>query len=294
MLSDDECKTWKYKLLLDERTGVSYPDAKESDDGYIYITYDRERGAYLDSLDQVYSQAREILLAKITENDIINGKIVDEESKLKCVISKLGEYALESENPFNEEIRLDADALAQKISGMSRNEVMDFIVRHYGLNCASMHIVENAKLDMLIENWDTSSCDREEVARNILSLLNSITERSPKEVPIVNRVKSLMQDHLQDDLSVKEISERLGMSMYYMCHLFKRETGITIVDYKKELKIIKAKDLLVNTDKRITDIAQECGFGGDSYFCKVFLEHELLSPTQYRTFCKKKVYGGDK
>ena len=61
MLSEDECKTWKYKLLLDERADVSYPDAKEAEDGYIYITYDRERGAFLDSLDKVYSQARELL-----------------------------------------------------------------------------------------------------------------------------------------------------------------------------------------------------------------------------------------
>ena len=100
MLSEDDCKTWKYKLLLDERVGVSYPDAKESEDGYIYVTYDRERGAFLNSLDEVYSQAREILYAKITENDIINGKIVDSNSKLKCVISKLGKHASEKEIVF--------------------------------------------------------------------------------------------------------------------------------------------------------------------------------------------------
>lgn len=46
MLSEDEGKTFPYKLLLDERE-VSYPDAKEADDGFIYVTYDRERGSYL-------------------------------------------------------------------------------------------------------------------------------------------------------------------------------------------------------------------------------------------------------
>ena len=88
---------------------------------------------------------------------------------------------------------------------------------------------------------------------------------------------------------MKIIAQKLGVSMYYMCHLFKQETGITIVDYKKEMRIIKAKNLLVNTDKKITDIAQECGFGGDSYFCKVFAEHELVSPSQYRDLYKKKL-----
>lgn len=76
MLSEDEGKTWKYKLLLDERNDVSYPDAVEAEDGYIYITYDRERGDFQNSLTQVYEKAREILMAKITEQDIINGTVI--------------------------------------------------------------------------------------------------------------------------------------------------------------------------------------------------------------------------
>lgn len=100
-LSEDECKTWKHKLTFDEREFVSYPDAAVAD-GYIYITYDRERGAFLKSLEEAYSSAREVLYAKITEDDIINGKICDSGSKLKCVISKLGKYAKVEEDPFGE------------------------------------------------------------------------------------------------------------------------------------------------------------------------------------------------
>jgi transcriptional regulator GlxA family with amidase domain len=97
-----------------------------------------------------------------------------------------------------------------------------------------------------------------------------------------------LQSSLEEDISVREMAKKLGVSMYYMCHLFKNQTGITIIDYKNELKIIKAKNLLVNTDKKITEIAQDCGFGSDSYFGKVFMEHEGLSPSQYRSFCNKK------
>ncbi|MCL2517478.1 MAG: glycoside hydrolase [Oscillospiraceae bacterium] len=80
MLSDDECQTWKWKLLLDERNQVSYPDAAFDDDGNIYIIYDRERYA-----------AREILMAKITEEDIMNGSLISEGSELKRIINKIGE-----------------------------------------------------------------------------------------------------------------------------------------------------------------------------------------------------------
>jgi hypothetical protein len=98
LLSDDDGKTWTKGLMLDERSGVSYPDAKEADDGYIYITYDRERGCFKEDLATAMADAREILMAKITEKDILAGQLTDEGSFLQGIISKLGEYA--DEDPF--------------------------------------------------------------------------------------------------------------------------------------------------------------------------------------------------
>lgn len=77
MLSDDDGQTWPYTLLLDERKEVSYPDAKEADDGYIYVTYDRER-----------IKKREILMARFTEEDILKGEIKSKKGKLKILVNK--------------------------------------------------------------------------------------------------------------------------------------------------------------------------------------------------------------
>ena len=98
LLSEDDGKTWPYKLLLDGRNDVSYPDAVEAADGYIYITYDRERGCFKEDLATAMADAREILMAKITEKDILAGQLTDEGSFLQGIISKLGEYA--DEDPF--------------------------------------------------------------------------------------------------------------------------------------------------------------------------------------------------
>ena len=101
MLSEDEGKTFPYKLLLDERE-VSYPDAKEADDGFIYVTYDRERGSYLSNMKEVMASAREILIAKITEEDIISGSLANTNSYLKKIASKLTDYDGEDKDPFHE------------------------------------------------------------------------------------------------------------------------------------------------------------------------------------------------
>jgi len=76
-ISDDEGRSWIGGLLLDKRSGVSYPDGTQSTDGMIYLIYDYRRGD-----KYALGNDREILCAVITEEDIIAGKLVNENSRL--------------------------------------------------------------------------------------------------------------------------------------------------------------------------------------------------------------------
>jgi len=77
MLSKDDGTTWEGFLLLDERDNVSYPDGVETEDGRIYIIYDRER--YKD---------KEICLAVFREEDVLAGKRVTADARLKVTIEE--------------------------------------------------------------------------------------------------------------------------------------------------------------------------------------------------------------
>lgn len=90
MLSDDDGRTFSAKILIDGRSNVSYPDVCEDDAGNIYIIYDRERGAKYQKDVDYTDYAREILMAKITEDDIRAGGIVSDGSRLKAVVTALG------------------------------------------------------------------------------------------------------------------------------------------------------------------------------------------------------------
>jgi len=288
MLSEDEGATWKYSLLLDERDQVSYPDAVEAEDGYIYITYDRERGSFASSLYEVYSSAREVLIAKITEEDIIKGEVQSKKGRLKWVASKLGQYALEDKNPFHEIIRLSETELIKNLLDKSSDEILTALFECYQVNCINMHKVDNTKLDALIEKLESPEADKEKTIHKIIDLISSVDDFEIQEVPIIEKIKAIIQDNITEELSVDVIAEKVGISRYYMLHLFKKTTGLTITDYKNELKITKAKNLLIHTDKRIAEIAYECGFGSASYFSKIFFEVESISPSEYRTLLKIK------
>lgn len=103
MLSEDDGRTFPYTLLLDERNAVTYPDAVEDEEGFINIVYDRERGAFRKTLQEAYSEAREILTARITEADIMNGSICTTGSYLKRIACKLGSLAEGDPDPFAEQ-----------------------------------------------------------------------------------------------------------------------------------------------------------------------------------------------
>jgi predicted neuraminidase len=76
-ISDDEGKTWKGGLMLDERNNVSYPDGDQTTDGTIFVIYDFER-----------TGAKEILMAWFTEEDVFAGKVVTPNSVLRLLVNK--------------------------------------------------------------------------------------------------------------------------------------------------------------------------------------------------------------
>ncbi|MBI4976864.1 MAG: exo-alpha-sialidase [Spirochaetes bacterium] len=76
-VSDDDGKTWSGGLLLDGRDSVTYPDGFQEDDGSIVITYDRDRGG-----------EREILCARFTEDDVLNGKVTSQRGMLSHIVNK--------------------------------------------------------------------------------------------------------------------------------------------------------------------------------------------------------------
>lgn len=76
-LSDDDGATWQGGLVLDERSVVTYPDGVQAPDGTIYISYDRNRAT-----------DGEILLARVTEEDVAAKRLVGAHSRLKMLISR--------------------------------------------------------------------------------------------------------------------------------------------------------------------------------------------------------------
>lgn len=285
-LSEDDGNTWSEGIIIDERTEVSYPDAKEGENGFIYIIYDRERGSHKKSLYEAYACAREILMAKISEEDILAGKLVNPESRTKQIISKLHEYT--GERDFYAHMEEDiAHGICNILLTLdSREKMVDKIMQYYLPSSSQMANVDIKKTDELINNILGGKGDLE---KNLKALINVFVAASSsvESSPLIQKTVRLIEENFAEDWTLEELAKKLGVSLYYMCRLFKEHIGISIVSYRNELRLKKAKELLFKTDKSVSDISVLCGFNSQSYFVKKFRETEKITPLQYRERMKK-------
>lgn len=191
-----------------------------------------------------------------------------------------------SNNTISETDRLPDSELVKYLAEQSTDEIIPYLFEQYRVNCINMHKIDSQKLDALLDKLKTETGDKKKVLMEIVSLVRSVTDFSKDDVPVVNLIKEKLEKNLSAGLSVEQLATSIGISKYYMCHIFKKTTGISIKSYEKELRISKAKDYLVHSDKPIAAIAGECGYESSSYFAEIFMASEKVTPTQYRKLLK--------
>lgn len=98
----------------------------------------------------------------------------------------------------------------------------------------------------------------------------------------ITRARRFIQDHQTDDLSLAEVARAVNTSTFYFCKLFKKATGLNFTEYLSQLRIEKAKNLLLNPNLRVSEIAYETGFQSLTHFNRVFRRIAGQSPTNYR------------
>ena len=98
----------------------------------------------------------------------------------------------------------------------------------------------------------------------------------------VTKAKQFLEREYQNDVSLTEISERLGIHPNYLSTLFKAETGITFSQYLRSLRVRKASELLRDTNLKIYQVAEQVGYSDTASFYRVFKEELGVSPAQYK------------
>jgi AraC-like DNA-binding protein len=115
------------------------------------------------------------------------------------------------------------------------------------------------------------------------ALANQILlQEHPAEPEPITRARRYIEAHYQEPLSLAIVSQKIGMSRFNFCRLFKQATGINFTHYIMRVRVERAKTLLLNLRYRVSEIAYEVGFQSLTHFNRAFKNIAGLSPTDYR------------
>ena len=120
-------------------------------------------------------------------------------------------------------------------------------------------------------------------AQHLAMLSNQVfIEQENAESPVIKRAKEYILEHQGEKLSLGQVARAVNMSTFYFCKTFKKVAGINFTDYLSRVRIEKSKNLLLNPNLRVSEIAFEVGFQSLTHFNRVFKKILGQSPTEYR------------
>lgn len=115
----------------------------------------------------------------------------------------------------------------------------------------------------------------------LFEVLILVENPEPSDNAVV-RILEYCSEHFSENITVKQISEALYLSQSYISKIFSDKLKYSFREYINSLRIDKARALLEQTDKKIIDIMNDCGFSNQSSFNRVFRTICGLSPKEYR------------
>ncbi|MGC9356799.1 MAG: substrate-binding domain-containing protein [Anaerolineae bacterium] len=122
----------------------------------------------------------------------------------------------------------------------------------------------------------------EETLAHVDTVLERSRELSAETQRLVRQAMAYIHEHYADQISRTDLAQYVALSEDYLTFCFRKELGVTPITYLNRFRVNQAKDLLVHTNKSITEIALDVGFSDSSYFSRVFRREVGLSPTDYR------------
>jgi len=130
--------------------------------------------------------------------------------------------------------------------------------------------------------------DKNFFAENILErflllahLNNPMTHHARISKPILATMNFIVQNYAKE-ITVKQLSEKANLSPSRFAHLFRQQVGTTPVKYLEQYRMEKARQLLLSSQKAISEIAEEVGFNCPFYFSTRFRKHTRKNPKAFR------------
>ncbi|WP_245600144.1 helix-turn-helix domain-containing protein [Paenibacillus harenae] len=208
-----------------------------------------------------------------------------EEQLLACLKTARGEEALRAFGEFVAEIEAHKSRMHYNQLKPPFVQLLTGIMGAFGQLGADMSSVLGEDADPYRELLGQASMS--DIVRwfeHVILASSAYIERelSAKGNQHIARAVEMIEQDYAKDLSLHSVAEQLKLNPAYISRLFKQITGDTFVDYLKEVRLERSKELLLGGGTKIGEVGRLVGYSNSYYFIKVFKERTGLTPGEYR------------
>ena len=127
--------------------------------------------------------------------------------------------------------------------------------------------------------WGNSDC-MIDFCMEYAQYIQQLRSRSARSV--LNDVEKEIREHYAENISLRELSRKFFINNAYLGQMFKKKYGVSFKDYLTDYRIREAARMLVSTDRKIINIAEDVGYKDSDYFVQKFIERMGCTPSKYR------------
>lgn len=273
------CENSKEPLLINQYEniciGISqvHESIKELREAYLEA-YESRQYAYLSNTPTVsYSQiGGKLKKATLSYNEIHK------------MIKRLGTIKIEEVE--KQYLQVFAPEELSQIQYTVFEETIKNIIEQIKVSYAAVLEAKQIDLDILLECFKYHSV--EEYKLLLLTYLKNIHEYVMEEHEDFRNKQKMKEalkyidEYYNTDLNMAVVSNHISMNYSFFSQIFKQYTGMNFVNYIKEVRVNKAKELLIQTDEKVAQIGYTVGYDNEKYFMTVFKNIVGISPTEYR------------
>ena len=125
------------------------------------------------------------------------------------------------------------------------------------------------------------------ILENKLELITYKNDNNSTENDTVTIIRNIIENNYYLDIKLDELAHKLSLSKSKICHEFKMQMNMSIIEYKINLQLQESLNLLKISDMNISQIASLVGFNSTAYFIKVFKNKYGVSPKEYKKALNK-------
>lgn len=219
----------------------------------------------------------------------------------RCDLNKIKEEKYD----FSKEIDKIKKMIIEKKSSNMKEYIMD-LFKNYKLVPKNIYDLSIKILILIDKTYDEFNFDRKYEKDDLIStIINLCNERSSNNIinfliteidelielmnpnvakysPVIQQIVKTVDEYYNEELSLKVLSSQYNINSSYLGQVFTKEVGTSFSEYLNKIKNEKAKELILNTNMKINDIAKEVGYADTSYFYRKFKKYYGVCPSTLR------------